>query len=172
MDSILRKQLVSLYLHLCSVFPTCYIQDIFWVSGHATFLGFFSGFFVSSVELHCSLPMLHWWLVLSNFGSCSERFLLKAESLTVSCHCKYSICSQCDSAYEFIFHCQMPTLQTASWHSVNIFSTLTAMSRKNRRKHTKVGNSVGNWACLFNLRWEVAMSLPQESYLEFNIFWE
>lgn len=58
MDSILRKQLVSLYLHLCAVFPTCYIQDIFLVSGHETFWGFFSGFF-------CCLFLLLSYIALS-----------------------------------------------------------------------------------------------------------
>lgn len=52
------------------------------------------------------------------------------------------------------------------------FSRLTAMSRKNRRKHRKVGNSVGTCVCLFSVPWKVAMSPLQELYLEFNVFRE
>lgn len=45
----------------------------------------------------------------------------------------------------------MPTLQTASWHSVSNF--FREMSGKNRRKHRKVGNSVETQMCLFSAPW-------------------
>lgn len=141
---------MSLYLHLCSVLHT-FISKTFFKS-LVTSWGFLMDFFYSSTEIHCSLPVWYCWLMLSDFESYSGCFLLKAESVTLSCQIYiYSICSEYDSAYELIFYCQIPTLQTASWHSANIFSRLTALLKKNRRKHSKAGNSVGTWVCLFNV---------------------
>lgn len=164
------REWINIYTYV-QCFPLV-ISKTFSKSLVMSWFGFsFQIFFCSSVEVHCSLPVLYWWLVLSDFGSYSRCFLLKAESLTPSCHYIYSIHSEYDCVYEFVFHCKVPTSQTASWHSVNSFSRLTAMSKKNK-KHRKGGYWVGTWVWLFTEPCEVAMSLPQESYLEFNIFRE
>lgn len=91
---------------------------IFFLFFFLTF--FFFSFFLLSLHL-CSLSVLYWWHVLSYFGSYSDCFLFKVESLTLSCCYISSIYNEYDNTYVFNFNCQAPTLQTASWHRINIF---------------------------------------------------
>lgn len=107
MDSRFRNQIMSefLFIPVFSVSHLLYPRHFpsLWSCGVVCV----SDFFGSSIEVHCSLPVWYWWLVLSDFGSCSRCFLLRAESLTLACQVNITVDMNLSSIVQCP-HCRTP----------------------------------------------------------------
>lgn len=149
---------MNLYSHPYLVFLACSIQDIFQISGH--FMGCFSRFFFLFVLLlrYIALSLFYiGHLCCQILDPVPEASSLRL-SLTLFCHCTYSIGSENDSAYEFIFivkcpHCRQPhvTLWAIFFREISV---------KNRRNCVKVGNSAETQVWLFNAPWGSYVPFP------------
>lgn len=136
-------------------------------------MGFLMDFFYSSTEIHCSLPVWYWWLMLSDFESYSGCFLLKAESVTLSCQIYIYILYVVNMTVHMNLFSIVKYPHCRQLHSTvrTFFQGLQHCLRKIGGCTEKLGIQWGP-GYAYSMYQEVARSFPEESSFEFNIFSE